>query len=133
MKIRNGFVSNSSSSSFVAFVDKKDYEDAFKQLKDEEKRILGFFPPENLKYKKTEFVKLMNNQSDGELYINEHSYIDEDDLERIFPGEYQKYDRKYGQQRHSSDKYEIQQNISNAFNSLMELLKGKTLEHSDYY
>jgi coenzyme F420-reducing hydrogenase alpha subunit len=131
MKIRNSFVSNSSSSSFVAFVDKKDYEEAFKQLKDEEKRILGFFPPENLKYKKMEFVKLMNNQSDGELHINE-KYIDEDDLEDIFPEEFRK--RTSSKNRYyNQDKYEIQQNISNAFNSLMELLKGKTLEHSDYY
>jgi hypothetical protein len=133
MKIRNGFVSNSSSSSFVAFVDKKDYEAAFKQLKDEEKRILGFFPPENLKYKKADFVKLMNNESDGELCINQNDYISEDDLEEIFPEEYKKSIKNNRYSGYISNKYEIQQNISKAFNSLMKLLKGKTLEHSDYH
>jgi hypothetical protein len=41
MKIRNGFVSNSSSSSFVLLVDKKVHDKVFETLTDYEKKIIS--------------------------------------------------------------------------------------------
>jgi hypothetical protein len=58
MKIRTGFVSNSSSSSFVLFVLKDDYDKVVKSLSKLEKDILSYTNPQNIKAFGKQLVKL---------------------------------------------------------------------------
>lgn len=124
MKFRNGFVSNSSSSSFIAFAEKTDYDKAFEQLNEEEQRILSFFPPATIKYKNKDFVKIVDTDYDGEIGINQNGYIDGNDIKKIFPEYTSRMDR-----------YEYQRDIQNAINKLIsKLQKNKSLlEHTDYH
>jgi hypothetical protein len=58
MKIRMGFVSNSSSSSFVIFVKKSDFDKIQATLSDLEKDILAFIEPKNVKAFDMDLVKI---------------------------------------------------------------------------
>jgi hypothetical protein len=50
MKIRTGFVSNSSSSSFVIFLKEKDYEEVYNELSPLEKELVDYLEPQNKKW-----------------------------------------------------------------------------------
>ena len=58
MKIRMGFVSNSSSSSFVIFVKKSDFDKIQAMLSGLEKDILAFIEPKNVKAFDMDLVKI---------------------------------------------------------------------------
>jgi hypothetical protein len=49
MKIRTGFVSNSSSSSFVIFLKEKDYEEVYNELSPLEKELVDYLEPQTKK------------------------------------------------------------------------------------
>ena len=86
MKIRQGFVSNSSSSSFVIFVEKKDYDKIVAELSVLEKDILSAVSPEKIKAFGKNLMKIgymSGNYSTLEDYTYEGKLSDkeEDDLE----------------------------------------------------
>jgi hypothetical protein len=58
MKIRKGFVSNSSSSSFVIFVKKSDFDKIQATLSGLEKDILSFIEPKNIKAFDMDTIKI---------------------------------------------------------------------------
>ena len=49
MKVRQGFVSNSSSSSFVVFLKKEDYKEVYNRLSNLEKELVNYLKPTNKK------------------------------------------------------------------------------------
>ena len=58
MKYRNGFVSNSSSSSFMILLRKEDYLEVYNNLSDLERDIVNFLEPETINKFGIEFIKL---------------------------------------------------------------------------
>lgn len=88
MKIRSGFVSNSSSSSFVMFVQKEDYDKVFETLDDLEKDIIKHINPREVNAFGKKLIKIgciSGNYSsfedynyDGDLTEEQKDYLEND-------------------------------------------------------
>jgi len=76
MKIRNGFVSNSSSSSFILLVKKSDFDTVYGQLKKKEKKVIDFINSETVNVFDTTLIKMSWNQGDNTSFYN-FSFDDE--------------------------------------------------------
>ena len=63
MKIRNGFVSNSSSSSFVLIVKKEDFDKVYGQLKKKEKKVIDHIDSETINAFDNTLIKMIWQQS----------------------------------------------------------------------
>lgn len=127
MKIRNGFVSNSSSSSFIAFVPVAIYKNTVSSLPQEYRDIMDKLQPAVYQLHNfgavQDFVCLEIQDMDGELCIN-GEYMDSDVLEDIFGDNCLDED----------DMYDLQNEIQAAATALRYALPEKAmLAYSSYF
>ena len=105
MKMKNGFVSNSSSSSFVAFAPREKYRAAFAMLMTEDADLLNQISIESVMCLEEEFFKMTCYTSDGDIYIN-NTHIND-----LIGGGYEEED------------YDHAQEFKTAFHRLVSILK----------
>lgn len=115
MKVRNGFVSNSSSSSFVIVTTKDEHEKAFKKLNQEEKNIIkdSFSFDEKLG-----MVMFAYHQSDGSIYAYEANGGRSEGFKRNLTED-------------DSEDYEIFEKTEGAIDSYVDKVKNKMTVHFD--
>lgn len=71
MKIRTGFVSNSSSSSFCLIVKKSDYDSVFEGMSSLEKEIIDYVKPKQLKAFGLDLVKINTFHSEDYFTLSD--------------------------------------------------------------
>lgn len=133
MKIRQGFISNSSSSSFVGFIPEKDFFEEVSKLDSKTNKLLMKIikccPPAKHKLLNQNFIEVGYKDYEGEIYINDN-YIGDTDLNSI-------YDELELPIQRRDEYYDLLQQIYNTYSTFIERFKGhdsnnRILSYSDY-
>jgi hypothetical protein len=93
MKIRNGFVSNSSSSSFIAFVPDEVFDATMAEMPEETRRILSYFPTTEMCRGDQAWHKVIHKKDYESSRIN-GICVEDEELEAIFPDDFNAGDHR---------------------------------------
>jgi len=139
MKIRQGFISNSSSSSFVGFIPAQEYNKYLNKLDAKKQDFIKSFKPEYVFLKQKPFYKITINSDSGELSINDIYFYDSETIceyiKKYFPYYLKINDETYlDEDENEHYVFEIQQEIESLYTDFLKYFEEKKLilAHYDY-
>lgn len=139
MKIRQGFVSNSSSSSFIGFIPVQEYNKYLNKLDAKKQDFIKSFKPEYVFLKQKPFYKITINSDSGELSINDIYFSDSKTISEYIQKYFTHYLKINNETYLDEDEnehydFEIQQEIEYLYKDFLKYFEEKKLilAHYDY-
>lgn len=139
MKIRQGFVSNSSSSSFIGFIPVQEYNKYLNKLDAKKQDFIKSFKPKYVFLKQKPFYKITINSDSGELSINDIYFSNSETISEYIQKYFTHYLKINNETYLDEDEnehydFEIQQEIEYLYKDFLKYFEEKKLilAHYDY-